>query len=348
MSLFSCIRIIACWCLLFVAAGAAASNTILYDNTYGPAYGDSLRQALPDRELDVQGSDGILTLQMSDVAAIEAYDYQAEAYRHLRDTFYWYPQYTATVVIALDRDVTAASVSGWKELADSTMNVCLVMDSPEYMTAIIAAGYGMSHRVSTREGSKYFSRLWDADRLYIEPRRDRIQYFVDQVPVACEAYVLLDYQAAQLNRLGRHLDIVVPVDGTLSFTKGLLSRQPLAIDQAALTSELRRHGYRPVGERRQVQPADAAYVTAAPVQDNRALSQEMALASSYFLREILDVDYFLSNFRSQHVVHCLVLLFLVIFSMALVRRRIVQLGVRQALFCCSLSSPADFQIASDR
>ena len=59
-------------------------------------------------------------------------------------------------------------------------------------------------------------------------------------------FVCLDYQAVALNQQGRNLQIVVPAQGTLTFTGGLLSNHSLLLnanaDELIIASGLRPAG----------------------------------------------------------------------------------------------------------
>jgi hypothetical protein len=345
MSLYSSIRIAVCWCLLFVCAVVAASDTIRDDNTYDSGvilynddgydsmYGYVLQESLPGPGYDMRRQDSDLLISFPDVMAIEAYDFQAEAFIQSRQQYYWYPQYAATVVIAVDRDETNKVITGWKDLLYEDSSVCLAVDYPESSCIVMAAAYGAYHQLKADEGTEYFRQLKEKGTLLIDSSRDRMQFFIDANNKPADVYLMFDYQARNLNNRGRHLEIVMPKEGTLTFKKGLLSRKPLSIDAQRLSFRLQQYGFRPLTplEEPDIEP-QGFYAPAAPIQDMAAFAGEASIVHCYMQRRILAVDYLTSNLLAERMLVQLLCLLIAVFWTGYMIRRVVQRGVRQALF----------------
>ena len=88
----------------------------MYDYDHGQAYGRTLTE-LAGEEVQGQPSSQLLRrLSEEDVLAIEAYDVQAAVLQQNSQVpYYWYPHYTATVVLAVAAD--KGLVQGYDEPA---------------------------------------------------------------------------------------------------------------------------------------------------------------------------------------------------------------------------------------
>ena len=148
--------------------------------------------------------------------AMEAFDVQAIPALQNNVARYWYPQYLATVVIAIDRDQTDVPLTKWRDLVLIKDQISLgVVDSNQRML-VAGLSYGL-------EGSDYTTQ--DAIDLLIRlASSNQLQYASQDTPIM----ICFDYQAVHLMKQGRHLDIIIPQEGTLTFTKGLLSRRQLS------------------------------------------------------------------------------------------------------------------------
>lgn len=122
-----------CLCCLFwlLAFTVVPGAVLLYDHDHGQAYGRTLTE-LAGEEVQGQPSSQLLRrLSEEDVLAIEAYDVQAAVLQqNRRIPYYWYPHYTATVVLAV-ADTCPFPITGWQSLAAAPVSLALTADEPE-------------------------------------------------------------------------------------------------------------------------------------------------------------------------------------------------------------------------
>ena len=220
----------------------ANALTVAYDQNYGTAYVDVLRRASVE-PLEAQGYARRLLELFQDrrADAVEVYDFQAEQFlRGAAEELYWYPHYTATVVLAVHTDAPPP-VRRWADLRED-VTIVLPEWSPEREIFFLALVRGLSVDTDTA-----FARL-------AQMRRDgRLRFYATHRRMwgilanadRSDVYVLFAHEAEHLIRRGAPLQIVVPAEGTRSVTKGLLSRRPITFRET-LPEELDAAGYPPL------------------------------------------------------------------------------------------------------
>ena len=220
----------------------ADALTVAYDQNYGTAYVNVLRRASVE-PLEAQGYARRLLELFQDrrADAVEVYDFQAEQFlRGAAEELYWYPHYTATVVLAVHTDAPTP-VRRWADLSED-VTIVLPERSPEREIFFLALVRGLSVDTDTA-----FARL-------AQMRRDgRLRFYATHRRMwgilanadRSDVYVLFDHEAEHLIRRGAPLQIVVPAEGTRSVTKGLLSRCPITFRET-LPEELDAAGYPPL------------------------------------------------------------------------------------------------------
>ena len=220
----------------------ADALTVAYDQNYGTAYVNVLRRASVE-PLEAQGYARRLLELFQDrrADAVEVYDFQAEQFlRGAAEELYWYPHYTATVVLAVHTDAPTP-VRRWADLRED-VTIILPEWSPEREIFFLALVRGLSVDTDTA-----FARL-------AQMRRDgRLRFYATHRRMwgilanadRNDVYVLFDHEAEHLIRRGAPLQIVVPAEGTRSVTKGLLSRRPITFRET-LPEELDAAGYPPL------------------------------------------------------------------------------------------------------
>ena len=131
-----------CWFFWFLAFTGAFGAVILYDYNDGQAYGRILAE-LTEAEVQGQPSSQLLRrLSEEDVLAIEAYDVQAAVLQQNSQVpYYWYPHYTATVVLAV-ADTCPFPITGWQSLETSPVSLSLTADEPAALFFMQAISYG--------------------------------------------------------------------------------------------------------------------------------------------------------------------------------------------------------------
>ena len=250
LSLFSlCLLVMVC---LLLPAARADALTLGYDRNYGTAYVNILRRASME-PMEILGCTHkrLELFQDRRVDAIEVYDFEAERFqRGTSEPLYWYPHFTATVVFAVPEG-TPVPVTHW---ADPRQNVTVVLPdkSPEREIFFLA----LAQRIAPDLDASFaqLARMQEMGTLRLYPLHRGVRgLFAERGEH--DVYVVFDHEADRLIRRGARLTVVTPADGTLSFTKGLLSRTPLTFSDT-LPEELAAAGYPP--------PADVLPARAVP------------------------------------------------------------------------------------
>jgi len=215
------INIILCFLIVFFGACNKAAN-IQSDIVYcasdiNATYPSVISEILPSHIVKTTGLQPFTFLNSG--AASEAFDPQAISAIETGIAKYWYPQYLATGVIAVDRDMTGAHIKSWSDLPAAGVDVglCISLGSSrvsyETLMAVISLGL---------EG-EYFTLKKAASLLrQLNINKNLVQNSFDTPIVIC-----YDFQAAQMIKQGRNIEIIVPNEGTFSFERGILSNVPL-------------------------------------------------------------------------------------------------------------------------
>lgn len=299
-----------CWFFWLLAFTGAFGAVILYDHNDGQAYGRILAELTGDEVQGQPSSQLLRWLAEDEVLAIEAYDVQAAVLQqNRRIPYYWYPHYTATVVLAV-ADTCPFPITGWQSLAAAPVSLALTADEPESLFFMQAMSYGLDRNLSGQAGMDLLQRIQEQGRLQMA---EGPQHLPAQV------WVLFDYQARQWQRRGAPIHLVVPVEGTLSFQKGLLAKRPLALDDYKLSEMLISQDYT------LIPPFPSQYIS-----ENEMLFQKADKISRQIDYRLSKVHRLTSLTGINHLTWYMAALFLVILWGCRLRRQVLQPPVRQA------------------
>lgn len=299
-----------CWFFWLLAFTGAFGAVILYDHNDSQAYGRILAELTGDEVQGQPSSQLLRWLAEDEVLAIEAYDVQAAVLQqNRRIPYYWYPHYTATVVLAV-ADTCPFPITGWQSLAAAPVSLALTADEPESLFFMQAMSYGLDGNLSGQAGMDLLQRIQEQGRLQMA---EGPQHLPAQV------WVLFDYQARQWQRRGAPIHLVVPVEGTLSFQKGLLAKRPLALDDYKLSEMLISQDYT------LILPSPSQYIS-----ENEMLFQEADKISRQIDYRLSKVHRLTSLTGINHLTWYMAALFLVILWGCRLRRQVLQPPVRQA------------------
>lgn len=166
-----------------------------------------------------KSKDGLYA-ELADGNAVVCFDVQAIPAMKRGVGRYWYPHILSTMVLAVDRSQTDAVVSGWNSLRENGISVGMRSDSViRNMMAIGALSYGLNGKSPKKQNA--------LDLLEYLYQNGKFELNNSDAPIL----ICMDYEAAAWNRNGENYEIVVPVEGTLSYQLGLLSEVPLTLDQ---------------------------------------------------------------------------------------------------------------------
>ena len=305
---------------LLTPVSATAPLSVACEKNFGLDYIDALHKA-SSTPLHAQGTTVNLLELFQDrrVDAIEAYGFQAEYFlKGASEELYWYPHFSALVVLAVREDCPC-DVTGWADLRE---NVTIVLPdaAPEREIFFLALARGLSAKPHLADVFSLLAQLKQEHRLLFYPVRRDNQYQMAQADgVSGDVYVLFAHEAAHLVHHGAPLRICIPREGTLSFSKGLLSRRPLTF-AASLHTDLKEAGY-PIEQ----------IPTASPVTDADAFLNEMTQANTLYRTEILARPAFMLREPHERVLLLVLTLVLTVFWGACLHRRVLHRGARRAV-----------------
>lgn len=305
--------------LFFACAKEPISHSIKCNLDDSSPYPKVLEQTLP--LYGVEQSDGMPYYALEEGFISEAFDTQAVGAIETGIAKYWYPQYLATVIIAIDRDQTDALVEGWNDLFASQQEVAF-FDTPGNVQMLTAAmSYGLEgEHYSLKKTIDLLTSLYDDGRLITNSFRAPI--------VIC-----YDYQAVALMQNGRNIEIILPKEGTFTYEKGLLSNESLSFEgnvaNSLLEAKLRLLNGKSDSS---AYPDETAYASAVRVADYKYFAKITQNASPLFERNVLNSKLYMSIDNQEHLNFALIYIVIVTIWMAAVLRRSMQKGIAYAAF----------------
>jgi len=155
-------------CLLLLSLSGCSRNVnntiVCIDDEYSN-YQHVLQQALPSYTVDRAANRTKLTLDSG--AAVEAFDVQAIPGNAVGAAKYWYPQYLATVVLAVDRDQTDAPISSWSDLVDARVAVGLSVTHVNLEMLVASMAYGLEGDAFTLNKAMTLLAALQGDGLFV-------------------------------------------------------------------------------------------------------------------------------------------------------------------------------------
>ncbi len=295
------------------------SNLIMCNLDDYSMYPKFIEQTLPSYQ--IKKSENRAYYMVDDGFIVEAYDTQAFGAQTTELAQYWYPHYLATVVIAIDRDQTNTLINRWSDLSDIQEEVGFSNTPVNNKMLLAAMSYGLEGKDYTlKKAVKLLSSLHKNNLL-------KINSFESPV------IICYDYQCAALIEAGRNIEIIVPLDGTLTYEKGLLSNEALVfegdIENTLLQTKLRLLD----GESdSSIYPDKAAYKVAIKVGDYEHFGEITSNVSPLMERKVLGVKRFVSIDSREHICFALIYMSIVTLWVVLVLRRSLQKGISYSAF----------------
>lgn len=300
-------------CLAFILAACSSADNVKTSGKmsgnrdeiliYTEGYARSFETAIP-QGMSLKLSEGTkesrFTHELSQYAAVEAYDFQAAPLLEAYERFFWQPHYKVTVVIAIDRDRSDADIRSWEDLTGARQMVGITTGDPEFRLMICAISHALSGDFS----------LDQAMELFADIRQDGfLQLDGDFAPIQ----ICLDNQAAQLKKQGRNIEIVIPKEGTLSFEKGFLANGELLLEENNAES-LVSQGLRSVEglSDSAIYPPEDDYGRAATLKDYHSFIAAGQSVLVRFRREALRVRLYSTADGREHMISAMAFIFLAI------------------------------------
>ena len=313
-------RLVRYFCCLFwlLALCQVQGGRIIYDASGSQAYGRVLQAAGYETE-GMPAGQLLRHLPEDEVMAIEAYDVQAAVLQgNDRVPYYWYPQYTATVVLAV-ADSCPAVITGWHSLETAPVSLAVATLEPDRDFFIQAMSYGLDRDISGHGAVSALRRIHEQGRLMLDTLPGPYSYFLERQRPPADVYILWDYQARQWQHRGAPVHIVVPEEGTLAFEKGLLAKEPLTFDENAMKGALQAGGY-----------ALSAPPKADGIDDSDDFLQYASHVSQHTEHHVFGVYHDTVLSRANHVTWYMAAWFLVLLWGCRLRRQVLQPPIRQA------------------
>ena len=268
------------------------------------SYPDVVAQILPAYTVKMRLNRAFQYLDQGNVA--EAFDPQAVSALRAGVAKYWYPHYLATVVIAVDRDRTNANINSWSDLPNTIDEVGIssaISSHPVVSNQMIlsAMAFGL-------EGEN-FTLKKTAELLAVLRAEKRLAVNSLEEPIV----ICYDFQAADLIKSGRKIEVIVPREGTLTYKKGLLSNTELVfsgnVDDILLT-----RGFRLLDGRcdPSLYPDASAYANAFKVADYGYFIDTSQNTTRILRQDVLRVKLLASKDDRQH--QWLVLVYIIIIT----------------------------------
>ena len=290
-------------------------------------YTQSLLEQFPNLHLEDQSSDfdanPFYALTTDDY--LECFDIHAlPALKH-NFASHWYPHCLATVVIAVDRSLTDQTVHGWNDLRDLGVSVDLSGSDTLKTLFLSSISYGLEGENFTEKST--FSLLNDLKK----------NNLLTEDNLLAPVRICFDYQAVEMIRKGKNLEIIIPEEGTLSFQLGILSNiefphvslESLADNGLCLIDQTSRDpAYKAIKQ----------YGQATHLKDYSHLLKQSEDLITKFKREILKERLYSSANRKEHVIFLLTAIIITLIWMKAAIHRSIHSNIKKAFYLVTFCS----------
>jgi hypothetical protein len=310
---------------------------IYYDNSLSDEYAAVLRETVTTPITLLGRTRYFLSTFTHGAYGVEAFSTQAQVLAQNKD-YTWQPHYQATVVLAVREDIQ--DITGWQDALASKYKIAITERQPYFSYLLMGLSYGLSGRWETQSAVNYLRQLQQEERLVINNKFGSISFLnkprqEQDTPIM----IVFDYQAVQLQKLGNKYKIIIPKEGTLTLTKGILTKGPLAIDNNKLAESLAKHGFRPVpslqkflpSQMNSAYPRERYYQIATGVPDQEDFTNLADNLGAQVRRQVFGVRYFATADGFEHYLSYFLLLAFTVFIFAAIMQNVLQPGVKKAL-----------------
>lgn len=306
-------------CLLLAGCSAEASGGQLISAAEGSgAYSEALLPFLPGYAL--RDGEDTLYAEVSRGNAVACFDVQAIPAMDRGVGRYWYPHVSATVVLAVDRTRTDAVITGWNSLRESRVPVGMSSFSVvRNMLAIGAMSYGLNPKEPTKgDALDFLEQLCQNGGFELDG---------SDAPIL----ICLDYEAAAWNRSGGDYEIIVPVEGTLSYRIGLFSDVPLALEPGLDAALLSVGLPLASGERPQDFPGDYRWARTLGEEDYDWFLKVTGDSSRDLRRQVFHTRLYTTADMREHILSALFLSAAILLWKGTVSHRMMRRDVRRVV-----------------
>ena len=227
-------------------------------------------------------------------------------------------------MLAVDRTRTDAVITGWNSLRESRVPVGMSSFSVvRNMLAIGAISYGLNPKEPTKgDALDFLEQLCQNGGFELDG---------SDAPIL----ICLDYEAAAWNRSGGTYEIIVPVEGTLTYRMGLLSDTPLTLepglDDALLSAGLSLAG----GERPPDFPADYRSARVLGEEDYDRFLAITGDSSRDLRRQVFHSRLYTTADLREHILSALLIAAVILLWKGTVSHRMIRHDVRRVVIVMS-------------
>ncbi|MGY3725409.1 N-terminal 7TM region of histidine kinase [Granulicatella balaenopterae] len=238
-------------------------------------------------------------------------------------SYYWYPQVLVTPIIALDLDQMNSQtypITGWRDLEDSDYPIGINASSTELIQLLAAISYGLEGEEFTTDSAIQFLQ------------KINLQENTDSTPII----LCFDCDAVKLIQEGRHLKIIVPKEGTISYQLGLLSN-------ILLTDELPDAHYLQMQLRlldgtttNPYYPASEAYKHTTKITDYHHFHQQMKRTGAKFRRLVRHIRLYSAADDKESILFAMIAIILTLAWLEYALYRAINPNFRRAILILGL------------
>ena len=226
----------------------------------------------------------------------------------------FYPLYTNTVVITVDRSKIRDSIKGWEDLKTLSDSVSLPREEPKVRYMFAALSYAYSGNLKSEAAPEYLAELHKQGRLLWDDTEASIQ-------------IVFEDEALRLQEANPQIELIYPSEGSFSVEAGLLTHAPLTEVQAeTLADAFIAAGYPPPHNN----VAKGSNILSAA--DCMLELSDYGEVTTQLYRQVLGERRFVpADMREQFLTSLLLVVLLVIWT-AQTQKRVVHRGVRRGLY----------------
>ncbi len=282
-----CIFVLVAITFSFYATYVNGETLKIFIRNDGSKYEESLKEAFSTMEfIDVPLNSELR--HFVNGRDIVAYDTYAKYITAKVPEYTFASHYLQTSVIAINRDFTDAKIRGWKDLLASELKVSFFFGERLEDDAW-ASGYYNQILASMTMGI-YGSYEIEKTIRNIEILKLQNRFMINEIN--SPALILQDHQAVELMKAGFNLEIIVPVEGTHSFARGILTDSSEVLEGKEINKALLENSFRLTNFQadREYYPPEEAYAKALPLVNTDAYNTAMADSEALFKRIVLDTE----------------------------------------------------------
>lgn len=244
--------------------------------------------------------------------AITAFDIQADIAQ--KNGFYRYDHFRVTAVIAVDRSAFKGGIKSWSDLENVDCPVGFA-DYPDSRMLFAAVSYALDKSYMSNEAVSLFSSL---------NRRGLFAYGKTDTPVS----VCWDYQAVEMKKQNKDIEIIIPSDGTLTYSVGVVSEKPIAFP-SDMTQRLFDAGLRTDEKSPELYPEDEDYKRTATVDDGEKFARETSGYTATLKRKIMRVRLYSAADSFEHKLLSIAVVIITVFWMGRSMRSVQRRDIKQ-------------------